>query len=443
MTRRFPDGFLWGAATSSYQIEGAVAEDGRSESVWDRFCRIPGRVMNGDTGDVACDHYRRWREDVQIMQWLGLSAYRFSVAWPRIVPDGGGRINQAGLDFYDRLVDGLLEAGIEPFVTLFHWDLPQRLEDKGGWRVRDTAGAFARYAAAVEARLGDRVTHWMTLNEPWVVAHLGHRTGDHAPGLVNSGKELDVVHHQLLGHGLAAQALRAGHAGHEVGIALNLEPRVARSDHPLDREAAAVEEGMMNRWFLEPLFHERYPDDLLAVTRWPASVVADGDIAVIGQPLDAIGLNYYRTVVVGHPGLRDCDRPPPLREPPTETTEMGWPVTPGGLGEMLRMLDGYGIEAVYVTENGAAYPDRVDGGGRVEDEDRRIYLERHLLEAASAIDTGVPLRGYFAWTLLDNFEWGFGYSRRFGLVHVDHSTQRRTPKASARWYRDVIARNGL
>ena len=443
MTQRFPDGFLWGAATSSYQIEGAVAEDGRSESVWDRFCRIPGRVMNGDTGDVACDHYHRWRDDIRIMEDLGLSAYRFSVAWPRVLPEGSGTANQAGLDFYDRLVDGLLEAGIEPFVTLYHWDHPQCIEDAGGWRVRDTAHAFADYAAAVEARLGDRVKHWLTLNEPWVVAHLGHRTGRHAPGLVDSGVELDVIHHQLLGHGLASKALRAGHGDIEVGIALNLEPRLPRSDHPLDRDAADFEEGLMNRWFLDPLLVGRYPDDLAALTGWPATVVADGDLGIIAQPLDAVGLNYYRTEVVGYPGLRDCDRPSPLRTPPAEVTEMGWPVTPAGLGQMLRMLAGRGVEAVYVTENGAAYPDTIRDGETVDDRGRRSYLERHLVEAARAIGDGVPLRGYFAWTLLDNFEWSFGYSRRFGLVHVDHVTQRRTPKASAYWYRDVITRNGL
>lgn len=443
MTGRFPDGFLWGAATSSYQIEGAVAEDGRSESVWDRFCRIPGRVMNGDTGAVACDHYHRWRDDIRIMEELGLSAYRFSVAWPRVLPGGSGTANQAGLDFYDRLVDGLLEAGIEPFVTLYHWDHPQCIEDAGGWRVRDTAHAFADYAAAVEARLGDRVRHWLTLNEPWVVAHLGHRTGRHAPGLVNSGAELDVIHHQLLGHGLASQALRAGHRDIEVGIALNLEPRVPRSDHPLDRDAADFEEGLMNRWFLDPLLVGRYPDDLAALTGWPASVVSDGDLGIIAQPLDAVGLNYYRTEVVGYPGLRDCDRPSPLRRPPAEATEMGWPVTPAGLGQMLRMLAGRGVEAIYITENGAAYPDTIRDGETVDDHGRRSYLERHLVEAARAIADGVPLRGYFAWTLLDNFEWSFGYSRRFGLVHVDHATQRRIPKASADWYRDVITRNGL
>ena len=443
MTLRFPDGFLWGAATSSYQIEGAVAEDGRSESVWDRFCRIPGRVMNGDTGDVACDHYHRWREDIRIMKDMGLTAYRFSVAWPRVVPEGRGSVNQAGLDFYDRLVDGLLEAGIEPFVTLYHWDHPQCIEDAGGWRVRDTAYAFAHYASAVESRLGDRVTHWMTLNEPWVMAHLGHRTGQHAPGLVNSGTELDVIHHQLLGHGLASQALRSGRGDPEIGVALNLEPRVARSDHPLDLDAAALEEGLMNRWFLDPLLGRGYPADLLGLTGWKASVVADGDLGIIAQPLDAVGLNYYRTEVVGYPGLRDCDRPPPLRNPPAAATEMGWPVTPAGLATMLRMLEGYGVGAIYITENGAAYPDTVRDGERIQDEDRRSYLERHLVEAARTIDDGVPLKGYFAWTLLDNFEWSLGYSRRFGLVHVDHVTQRRTPKASAYWYRDVIARNGL
>ena len=439
----FPDGFLWGAATSAYQIEGAVAEDGRSESVWDRFCNQPGRIYDGDTGAMACDHYHRRRDDIRLMAWLGLSAYRFSVAWPRVAPEGTGRINQAGLDFYDRLVDGLLEVGIEPFVTLYHWDLPQCVEERGGWRSRDTAKAFADYAAAVEDRLGDRVNHWMTLNEPWVVAHLGHRIGHHAPGLVNSGQELDVIHHQLLGHGLATQALRAGHAGHEVGVALNLEPRVARSGHPLDRSAADAEEGLMNRWFLDPLLRRRYPEDLLDVTRWSAAVVTDGDLDTIGQPLDAIGLNYYRTEVVAHSGLADCDRPLPLYEPPAEVTEMGWPVTPHGLGEMLRMLDGYGVDTVYVTENGAAYPDLFTEDGRIDDEDRRSYFDRHLRVAAEAITAGVPLRGYFAWTLLDNFEWAFGYSRRFGLFHVDRATLRRTPKASAHWYRDVIARNGL
>ena len=443
MIWRFPDGFLWGAATASYQIEGAVAEDGRSESVWDRFCRIPGRVLNGDTGDVACDHYYRWREDIGLMAELGLSAYRFSVAWPRVVPDGSGRVNQAGLDFYDRLVDGLLQAGIEPFVTLYHWDHPQWLEDAGGWRERETAYAFADYASAIEARLGDRVRHWLTLNEPWVVAHLGHRTGQHAPGLVRSGAELDVIHHLLLGHGLASQALRAGHAEIEVGIALNLEPRVARSDHPLDLDAAALEEGLMNRWFLDPLLGHGYPDDLVVLTSWSGSVVAGGDLDIVGRPPDAVGLNYYRTEVVGHPGLRDCDRPSPLRTSPAEVTEMGWPVTPAGLGQMLRMLDRYGVDAVYITENGAAYPDPTPDGERVEDGDRCSYLERHLAEAARAIAGGVRLRGYFVWTLLDNFEWSFGYSRRFGLVHVDHATHRRTPKASAYWYREVIARNGL
>ena len=443
MTQRFPDGFLWGTATSAYQIEGAAAEDGRSESIWDRFCRVPDRVFNGETGDVACDHYHRWRDDIRIMEELGLSAYRFSTAWPRVVPGGRGPVNQTGLDFYDRLVDGLLEAGIEPFLTLYHWDLPQCLEDFGGWRARDTAHAFAEYAAAVEERLGDRVRHWFTLNEPWVVAHLGHRTGRHAPGLVNSGAELDVVHHQLLGHGLATKALRAGHRDKRVGIALNLEPRLPRSDHPLDRDAAAAEEGLMNRWFLDPLLAGRYPEDLLALTGWAASVVETGDQEVIAQPLDFVGLNYYRTEVVGHPGLNDCDRPQPLRDPASEATEMGWPVTPEGLGAMLRMLDGHGVPAIYITENGAAYPDTASEGGVIQDEDRRSYLERHLAEAAGAIADGVPLKGYFAWTLLDNFEWGFGYSRRFGLVHVNRATQRRTPKASAHWYRDVIARNGL
>jgi len=435
----FPPEFLWGVASSSYQIEGAVDSDGRSESIWDRFCRIPGRVVNGDSGEIAGDHYRRWPEDIRLMEWLGVSAYRFSIAWPRVVPKEDGEVNQVGLDFYDRLVDGLLEGGIEPFVTLYHWDLPQYRQDSGGWMARDTAYAFAEYAAAVEGRLGDRVRYWLTLNEPWVVAHLGYRTGQHAPGLVGSGKELDVCHHQLLGHGLASQVLRAGNPDHQVGIALNLEPRVARSDHPLDLEAAAVEEGLMNRWFLDPLFGRGYPSDLAEMMGWPGQVVEEGDLEAVSAPLDMVGLNYYRTEVVGHPGVSDGERPAPLRENPPEITEMGWPVTPAGLGRMLDLLQEYGTKAVYVTENGSAYPDPSPKDGLIDDELRRHYLEIHLEEAARAIKGGVPLKGYFAWTLLDNFEWSLGYSRRFGLVHVDFPTGTRTPKASAHWYRNTIA----
>lgn len=436
----FPSGFLWGAATSSYQIEGATKADGRSESVWDRFAAAPGNVVNGATGDPACDHYHRWQEDIGLMRELGLGAYRFSVAWPRVMP--GGRVNEVGLDFYDRLVDGLLEAGIEPFVTLYHWDHPQDVEEGGGWRNRDTAYAFAEYAAAVVDRLGDRVTHWLTHNEPWVVAHLGHRTGQHAPGLVDSGEELDVAHHLLLSHGLAVEALRAARRGLKIGIALNLEPRPPRSAHPLDVAAARLEEGLMNRWFLDPLVGKGYPSDTVEQAAWRASVVLDGDMRVISQPLDFVGLNYYRVEIVADPSVSEADRPQSALHP-EEVTAMGWPVTPHGMGEMLALLADYGFESIYVTENGAAYTDQVESDGTIRDLDRQRYLDQHLRAAAEAIAAGIPLHGYFVWSLFDNFEWSFGYSRRFGLIHVDFGTQKRTLKQSARWYQQVIAGNGL
>ena len=431
-----------GAATSAYQIEGVVSEDGRSESVWDRFASTPGATRNGDTGDPACDHYHRWQSDIGLMRELGIGAYRFSVSWPRVVPTGEGATNEAGIGFYDRLVDGLLAAGIEPFVTLYHWDHPQALEDKGGWRSREMVPAFADYAAVVVERLGDRVTHWFTHNEPWVVAHLGHRTGQHAPGLVSSGSELDVAHHLLLSHGLASQAMRAQRSDVSVGITLNLEPREPRSTHPLDVAAARLDEGLMNEWFLDPLTGGGYPEELISATGWNESVVHDGDLEVIAQPIDELGLNYYRVEWVSDPSVSDEQRPLPLTDGPDEVSDMGWPVTPEGLTQMLRMLDRYGFESIYVTENGGAFPDQTTLDDIVQDDDRVSYFERHLARALEAIDEGIPLKGFFLWSLFDNFEWSFGYERRFGIVHVDFETQARTPKRSATWYRDTIARNG-
>lgn len=433
----FPSSFVFGAATSSFQIEGAIDADGRSESAWDRFANTPGAVLNGDTGDPACDHYNRWESDIDVMSELGLGAYRFSVAWPRIIRNDGS-VNTAGLDFYDRLVDGLLGAGIEPFLTLYHWDHPQSLEDRGGWRDRSIVAAFVEYTQAVVGRLGDRVTHWFTHNEPWVVAHLGHRTGQHAPGLVNSGTELDVVHHLLLSHGLATQAIRAAAPAARVGITLNLEPRTPRSEHPLDVLAAETEQGLMNTWFLDPLNGREYPRDL--APDWAGDVVREGDLATIAQPLNEFGLNYYRTEVVGDPSVSDDRRPRPIREDPVERSAMGWPVTPDGMRQMLDLLVGYGYESIYVTENGGAFPDDRFVDGIVQDDDRLSYFEQHLRVASQAIADGIPLHGYFAWSLLDNFEWSFGYDRRFGIVHVDFETQQRTIKKSGRWYQDLIAK---
>lgn len=437
----YPDGFLFGAATSSYQIEGAVTADGRGESVWDRFASTPGATRNGDTGSVACDHYHRWKDDIALMSELGLNAYRFSIAWPRILPAGDAPINQAGLDFYRALVDELLDAGITPMATLYHWDHPQALEDRGGWRSRMMVDAFARYADVVGSALGDRVDLWLTHNEPWVVAHLGHRTGQHAPGLVDSGTELDVAHHLMLGHGLATQALRARRSDLRVGIALNCEPRPPRSAHPSDAAMSELEQGLLNEWFLDPLTGRGYTEALVDRTSWEGAVVADGDLDVIAQPLDHIGLNYYRVETVWDPTVDDRDRPAPLRLDPEERSEMGWPVVPEGLLEMLRMLDDRAVPSISVTENGGAFPDVVGANGSVQDHDRIAYHERHLAVVEAAIAEGIPVDGYFAWSLLDNFEWSFGYDRRFGIVHVDFETQARTPKASAKWFADYIARH--
>jgi beta-glucosidase len=431
----FPEGFVWGAATAAYQIEGATDVDGRGPSIWDRFTHTPGRVSNGETGDVACDHYHRYREDVALMAQLGLDAYRFSVSWPRILPGGTGRVNEAGLDFYDRLVDELLAHGISPHLTLYHWDLPQALENAGGWPARSTAEAFAEYAGVVAARLGDRVRHIATVNEPYVVSDHGYRLGSHAPGRTEPQAALAAAHHLLVAHGLAVQALRAAAPQVATGIVLNFHPAHSATRHVLDQEAAMLAHDQVNRWFLDPLTGRDYPEDAVRAWGWGREQVLDGDLELIAAPIDFLGVNYYCRHVVRSPLL------PPLEvELEGELTEMGWEVYPDGLVEVLEFVASRtGTLPLFVTENGAAYP--VDGDP-TRDPERVSFLHRHFAAARAALERGVPLRGYFVWSLLDNFEWAHGYGHRFGIVHVDFDTLERRVRDSGRFLARV-ARDGL
>ena len=451
----FPAGFSWGAATAAFQIEGATHEDGRTDSVWDTFARTPGKVLGGDTGDPACDHYHRMPQDVALLAELNLDTYRFSTSWARVRPDGGPP-NQKGLDFYSRLVDELLAKGIRPWLTLYHWDLPQALEDQGGWTSRDTAYRFADYAQTVHDALGDRVPTWTTLNEPYCAALLGYAGGQHAPGRTEPRAAVAAVHHLLLAHGLGVQVLRDAGVGGEtgsVGITLNLLP-VSPADHAsaADVDVARRVDGLQNRIWLDPVLRGRYPDDVLEdlAPYGVREVVQDGDLETIGAPIDVLGVNCYFTFT-----MRAAEQPRlPSEwvgaETATDTPEglpvtaMGWEVEPSGLRDMLlRLQDEYPGTPLVVTENGAAFDDEVAPDGAVHDEDRRSYLEGHLRAAHEAIEAGVDLRGYLAWSLLDNFEWAFGYSRRFGIVRVDYETQERTVKDSARWYAEVARRNGF
>ncbi|GAA2704116.1 GH1 family beta-glucosidase [Actinoplanes palleronii] len=437
--KTFDPRFLWGAATSSYQIEGAVAIDGRQPSIWDTFAATPGKVDNGDTGEMAADHYHRYRDDVVLMAGLGLRAYRFSIAWSRVDPLGSGSINQRGLDFYRRLTDTLLEHGIQPWPTLYHWDLPQPLEDAGGWPARDTAYRFADYAAAVHDALSDTITHWTTLNEPWCSAFLGYATGRHAPGRRDPRAAIRAAHHLMLAHGLAAGRMSRG----AVGITLNLTHVAPRT--PADQDAARRIDGMQNRLFLEPLLAGRYPDDVRADLAGITDFghVRDEDLPVIATPLDFLGVNYYTPMLVaggtearpsayvGSETVVQVDRGLPR-------TSIGWEIDAGGLRDLLvRLHDDYPGLDLYVTENGAAFDEPVN------DHDRIAYLRDHLSACHDAIGLGAPLKGYFAWSLLDNFEWAYGYAQRFGLVHVDYATQRRTVKDSGHWYRGVIGRSAV
>jgi beta-glucosidase len=448
----FPDGFVWGAATAAYQIEGAANEDGRGPSIWDTFSRTPGKVFAGHTGDVACDHYHRYADDVAMMAGLGLASYRYSISWPRIQPDGTGPVNTRGLDFYDRLTDELIGRGIDPVITLYHWDLPQTLQSRGGWTVRETAEAFAEYAQIVYARLGDRVKTWTTLNEPWCSAYLGYGSGRHAPGITDPASAFQSVHHLLLGHGLAARALRAAGA-QSVGITLN-PAAVSPLDpgNPADIEATRIIDGLHNRIFLDPLVKGEYPADMLEhMSRFTdLSFIKGGDTAIINAPIDVLGVNFYQPSYVsakpGHPGRDENPGTEGIafREPVGPVTDMNWQIEPAGLTRLLeRLHNDYGVPML-ITENGAAYPDGPSTEtGDVHDQDRIDYLDGHLRACHHAISRGVDLRGYFVWSLMDNFEWAEGYAKRFGIVHVDYRTQSRLPKDSARWYSKVIERNGL
>nr|WP_233521794.1 GH1 family beta-glucosidase [Streptomyces triticagri] len=438
----FPPDFHWGTATSSYQIEGAVAEDGRAPSIWDTFSHTPGKIDNDDHGDRACDHYHRWREDVALMKQLGTNAYRFSLAWPRILPGGDGPPNAKGLDFYDRLTDRLLAEGITPSVTLYHWDLPQALQDRGGWPERDTAEHFGAYAALVAERLGDRVTQWTTLNEPLCSAWIGHLEGRMAPGLTDLTAAVRASYHLLLGHGLAARAIRAAVPTAQVGIVNNLSTVAPASDAPEDVAAARRMDGHSNRWWLDPVHGRGFPADMLDVYGVELPEKA-GDSATIAAPLDHLGLNYYFPVTVADDPAGPAPYARQVRRHGVPRTGMDWEIDAGGIEQLLlRLTREYGARKLYVTENGSAYPDVVRPDGTVDDPERQAYLEEHLAACARAVRQGAPLAGYYAWSLLDNFEWAYGYDKRFGLVHVDYDTQVRTIKGSGHRYADIIREHG-
>jgi beta-glucosidase len=441
----FPTDFRWGAATAAYQIEGAVSEDGRGESIWDRFSHLPGNVAENHNGDVADDHYHRWRGDIELMQDLGLNAYRFSIAWSRILPTGTGTVNEAGLAFYDRLVDGLLAAGITPFVTLYHWDLPQAMQDQGGWANPSSVDAFAEYAAIVGARLGDRVKHWITHNEPWVVAFIGNYIGRHAPGLRDLQTALKVGNHLLLSHGRAVPRLRAASPGSQVGITLNYSTSRTASDAPEDVRAMQLHDQHLNRWFMDPVFGRGYPEELAAIYGERLEMPSAEQFREMAVPIDFLGVNYYFPEYLrpggdlGFQALGQDD----LIARGYELTAMGWPVVPDALLELLtRIGRQYQPGAIYITENGAAFDDR-PSGGRVADDRRVAYLQSHLGAVRQAIDEGVPVQGYFVWSLLDNFEWGLGYTKRFGVTYIDYTTQARLVKDSGHWYRRVCTDNAL
>ncbi len=437
----FPEGFVWGTATASFQIEGG--RDERGTCIWDDFCDWTGKVFQGHNGDIADDHYHRYREDVALMKELGGAAYRFSISWPRVLPEGHGAVNPKGLDFYNRLVDELLENGITPYVTLYHWDLPSALQRMGGWAARDTASRFADYCEVMARALGDRVKDWITHNEPWVVAFIGNLQGRHAPGWEDLGLALQIGHHLLLSHGLAVPILRQhGDADTRVGITLNFSPAYPASDSAEDVAAARRHDGYTNRWFMDPLYKGSYPADL--VEAWGAAMpqVSADDLAQIAVPIDFLGVNYYSRAVVKHQpgGLLDYA----TTKPEGEYTHMEWEVFPKALEDLLlRLSSDYAPQALYITENGCAYPDTLTAEGKVHDPKRIEYLRQHLAASQRAITLGAPLQGYFAWSLMDNFEWGYGYSRRFGLIYVDYETMQRHPKDSFYAYQSIIAENAV
>jgi beta-glucosidase len=434
---QFPDDFIWGSATSSFQIEGAAHRDGRGPSIWDTFCAEPGRVRDDSNGDVACNHYDLFADDVALMADLGLSAYRFSIAWPRIVPDGDGEINEAGLDFYDRLVDELLAANITPYPTLYHWDLPQALQDKGGWTNRETAYAFARYAEAIIERLGSRIGTWSTLNEPFVSADHGYVTGEHAPGRTSRAEGLAAAHHLLLGHGLAVERIRALAPHAKAAIVLNFTPTEPATDSAADRELAVHLHNWENRWYIDPVDGKGYPAETVAHFNWDQAEVHDGDMDIISAPIDVLGVNYYTRQFAS---ADDSFVLPP--EAPRNT--MGWELYAPGLGWLLRWLrDDYSFASYMITENGCPMPDELRLDGHIVDDDRLEFVRDHLIQVHDAIADGCPVQGYLVWSLFDNFEWAYGYGPKFGIVEVDFETLERRPKKSAHWFRDAARANGF
>jgi len=430
----FPKGFVWGVATSAFQIEGAAAEDGKGPSIWDDFCRRPGTIADRSHGERACDHYHRLENDLDLIADLGVDAYRFSVSWPRVRPGGDGAWNEKGLDFYERLVDGLLARGVKPYLTLNHWDLPSELHAKGGWAHRDTVHRFVEYACGIDKRLGDRVSTITTHNEPWVIATLGHETGIFAPGIKNRAVAMQVSHHLLLSHGLALQALRAQGCKSRLGIVLNLSPTLPVNDTEADHAKTRLEDGRSSRWYLDPLFRGSYPADVLEHLGADAPKVEGGDMAHIAVPMDFLGINYYTRAMVS------AAEPFEVSDSGYELTDMGWEVYPEGLTDLLvRLHEDYPVPPMYVKENGAAFKD-VMVNGQVHDEQRRSYIANHIAAVGNALRRGVRMEGYMVWSLLDNFEWASGYEKRFGIVHVDYESQRRTLKDSAMWYRDFLQR---
>lgn len=444
LVRQYPEGFLWGAATAAYQVEGAWNEDGKGESIWDRFAHTPGRVDDGATGDVACDHYHRYPQDVAMIKVLGMNAYRCSIAWTRILPNGTGAVNPKGLDFYDRLLDELGRAGIKANVTLNHWDLPQALQERGGWTNRDCADWFADYARVVFDRLGDRVTMWATHNEPIVTSMLGYGLGMFAPGIADMSSAYQVAHHLNMAHGKAVQVFRSGSYAGKIGIVLDLHHLVPASDSELDRLACQRSLESSQYLFLDPIFNGRYPAYLMEWLGPSAPKVQAGDLETIHQPVDFLGINYYFTNEVSHMprggGLKTAQKIQTM--PSLGYTEVGWGYAPSGLKSMLlRVKETVGDLPIYITENGCAVVDQPDAAGYVEDRERVLYMRLHLVELHKAIQAGVNVRGYFTWSLMDNFEWASGYGPRFGIVRVDYETQKRTPKLSAHWYGDVARNN--
>lgn len=448
---QFPTDFTWGTATASYQIEGAAALDGRTPSIWDTFAHTPGKVFNGDTGDEACDHYHRYATDFDLMKNLGFNAYRFSTSWSRIIPNGRGAVNHKGLDFYDRLLDALLERQIMPYATLYHWDLPQTLEDKGGWASRDTAYAFAEYTDVLTQHLGDRLKNWITLNEPWCSAYLGYGIGIHAPGKTDFATSLQAAHHLLFAHGLAMPIIRSNVPNSNAGIVLNLVPTYAHNHSSQNEPAVQGMDGFFNRWYLEPIFGKGYPTDILEAYAAHAPRILDNDLQIIAAPLDFFGINYYSRSVVetipSNPNSQNVGEILGFKQvniPNVPRTSLNWEVYPQGLTDLLlRVQHDYNPKSLLVTENGATYQDQLEPDGSINDAARTAYFQSHIAACQTAITQGAKLSGYFAWSFLDNFEWAEGYDKRFGITYVDFKTQERTVKRSGQWFRQFLHKEDL